>query len=224
MNCRPSPASVGLEIPVDPAAKRAPLFLPLHDEPHGHALHAARAQPGLHLLPEDRRERVAVETIENPAALLGPHEVLVHAGGVRQRLFHRVFGNLVEDDPADRHLWLQHLGQVPADRLPLAIGVGGQQHFRRLLQRGLEVGHLLLLVARHHVIGREVALDVDAEAAPLLVLDVLRDVGRRLGKVADVAVARLHPVLAAQEAPQRLCFRGGFDDHQRFSHVLAFAK
>ena len=34
------------------------------------------------------------------------------------------FGDLVEDDPLDRHLRLEDLLQVPADRLALAIGVG----------------------------------------------------------------------------------------------------
>ena len=80
-NSRPSPRQPRFEVPVDAGAERAPLFLALDDEPHGHALHAAGAQAGLHLLPEHRRQRVAVEPIEDAAALLGADEVLVDRRG-----------------------------------------------------------------------------------------------------------------------------------------------
>ena len=80
---------------------------------------------------------------------------------------HGVFGDLVEDDAADGNLRLEHLRQMPADRLAFAIRVGGQQQLRRVLERGLQVRDLLLLVAGNDVVRREVAVDVDAEPPPL---------------------------------------------------------
>lgn len=130
-----------------------------------------------------------------------------------ERFLDGVLGNLVEDDATDGNLRLEHLCQVPADRLAFAIRVGREQQFGRVLHRGLEMRDLLLLVVGDDVVRLEVVVDVDAEAAPLLLLDLLRHLGRRFGQIADVAVARLDPVLGTEEAPQRFRLRGRLDDH-----------
>ena len=98
-----------LEIPVDRRAERATLFLALDDQPDGDALHAAGAETRLHLLPEHRRQRVAVQPIEDAAAFLRADQVLVDVARVLERLVDGVFGDLVEDDAADRNLRLEHL-------------------------------------------------------------------------------------------------------------------
>ena len=48
-------------------------------------------------------------------------------------------------DPADRHLRLEDLLEVQADRLAFAVGVGRQQHFGRVLHRRAERGDVALL-------------------------------------------------------------------------------
>ena len=73
---------------------------------------------------------------------------------------------------------------------------------------------LLSLVGGDDVVGREVLIDIDAEAAPFLVLDLLRDLGGRLRKIADVTIARLDPVLVAEETAKNLRLGGRFDDDQ----------
>ena len=70
-------ANLRLEVPVARRAERHALFFALDDQADGDALHAAGAEAGLHLLPQHRRQRVAVEPIENAAALLRAHQVLV---------------------------------------------------------------------------------------------------------------------------------------------------
>ena len=207
-----------LEVPVDRRAERPALFLALDDQPDGDALDPPRAQARLHLLPEQRRQRVAVQPVENAAALLGANEVLVHHARVVERLFDGILGDFVEDDAPDGHLRLEHLRQVPADRFTLAVGVGGQQQLRGILHRSLQVRDLLLLVVRDDVVGREVAVDVHAEAPPLLLLDLLRDLGCGLRQIADVAVARLDPVFRPEETAQRLRLRRRLHDHERLSH------
>src|SRR2546430_7144889 len=66
------------EIPIRRGAKREALLLAIDDEADGDALDAAGAEPRLHFLPEYRRDRVAIETIEDAPALLRANEAFVH--------------------------------------------------------------------------------------------------------------------------------------------------
>ena len=90
--------------------------------------------------------------------------------------------------------------EMPADRLAFAIGVGRENQLRRIFHRGLERRDVLLLVGGDDVIGREVAVGIDAHPAPRLAFDLGRDFRGGLGQIADVTVARLDPVLVAEEA------------------------
>src|SRR4029078_8377320 len=83
---------------------------------------------------------------------------------------------------------------------------------------GLQFREIGLFVGRNDVIGSEVAVDVQAHAAPGLVLDPWRDLLGRLGQVADVANARHDGVAAPEEALQRPGFRRRLDNYQWFSH------
>jgi hypothetical protein len=121
----------------------------------------------------------------------------------------------VEDHPANRHLRLEHLAQVPGDRLALAILVGREQDLVGLLDVLAEGGDHLLLLRADHVEGREVVLDVDAEPRPRLPLVLGGDVGGPLGEVADVPDARLYGELGPEEARDRARLGGRLDDHER---------
>ncbi len=211
----------GFEVPVDRRAERAAFFLALDDQPNGHALHAPGAQTRLHLLPQHGRQRVAVQAVEDAPALLRANEVLVHVARVCERLLHGFFGDFVEDDAADRNLRLQHLREVPTDRLALAVRVRRQQQLRRFLDGDFQVRHLFLLVAGNDVVGREVLIDIDAEPSPVLLLYFLGDFGGRLRQITNMPEARLDPVLVAEEAAERLRLRGRLDDDERFSHYDA---
>ena len=139
--------------------------------------------------------------------------------GIVERLLHGFFRDFVKDDAANRNLRLQHLREMPADRLAFAIRVGGQQQLGRVLEGDLQVGHLFLLVAGNDVIGREVLIDVDTETSPVLLLDLFGNFSSRLRQIANVSEARLDPVFAAEEAAERLRLRGRLDDDKRFSHL-----
>ena len=58
------------DVPVLGGDELHPLALALDDEPRRHGLHAARGEPLHDLAPEDRRDLVAVETVEDAARLL----------------------------------------------------------------------------------------------------------------------------------------------------------
>ena len=115
----------GFEIPVAAAAEGPTGPLPLHQQAHRHRLHpTGRKSPG-HLLPEQRREGVAHQAIEDAAGLLGVHELHVEFAGALQGPADRLLGDLVEHHPLDGHLGGEQLQQVPADALPLAVLVRG---------------------------------------------------------------------------------------------------
>ena len=203
-----------LEVPVRRGAERHPLALPVDDQPGRDGLHAARGQAGHDLLPQHRGDLVAVEPVEDPAGLLRLDEVHVDVAGVVDRGVDRLRGDLVEHHPADRHLGLQLVEQVPRDGLALAVLVGGEEELGGVLEQPLELGHVGLLVPGDHVVGREVVVDVDAEPGPGLALDLGGHVRGALREVADVADRGLHDVAAAQVAGDRLRLGRRLDDDQ----------
>jgi hypothetical protein len=92
----------GFEIRVARRAEREPLLFAIDDQPDRDALDAAGAQAGLDLLPQHRRQRVAVEAIEMRRLLLRAHQVVVDVVRLPDRLVDGFLGDLVEDDPLDR--------------------------------------------------------------------------------------------------------------------------
>ena len=196
------------DVPVPAGTERPPLFLALDNQANRNALHSPRTEPRLDLLPEHRRQRVAVEPIEDAPTLLRTNQVFVDVTRMVERFLDGVFGDLVEDDASDRDSWLENLCQVPADRLAFAIGVGREQELRCVLDGTLEVRDLLSFVARHHVIGRKVLLNIDTESSPVLFLDLLRHIRGRLGQIANMTVARLDSYLLPRKRPRVFAFAG----------------
>ena len=130
-------------------------------------------------------------------------------GGADGRL-----GDLVEDHPADRHLGLERVEQVPGDGLALAVGVRGEQQLVDALERVAQLGDLALLLRRHDVERLELVVDVHAEPGPRLALVLGRDVRGAARQVADVADRRLDDVVLAQVRRDLLGLGGRLDDHQ----------
>ncbi len=170
------------------------------------------------LLPEHRRELVAVEAVEDAARLLGVDETPVELARVLDRLLDRRDGDLVEDHPLHGHPRREHLQQVPGDRLALAVLVGREVELARLVEEGAELAHLVLFLAGDDVERLEVVLDVDPEPRPRLRLVGRRDLGGRAREVADVPDRRLDQVTATEEARDRFRLGGRFDDNERLGH------
>ena len=85
--------------------------------------------------------------------------------------------------------------EVPGDRLALAILVRREQELVGVGEVLLELGDDLLLPGIDDVVRLEALVDVDAERAEALALR-LGDVRGAIGKVANVADARLDGVVA----------------------------
>ena len=210
----PGAVEQGLDVVVHRHPEPLPLLLALDDQAHRHALHPAGAQARAHLLPEDRRELVAVEAVQDAAALLGLDQLLVDGARVLQGVGDGAPGDLVERDAAHRDPGLEDLEQVPADGLPLPVLVGGEQQLVRVLQELLEFLDPLLAVGRDHVDGRELAVHVHGQTLPRLVAIAGRDLARLLRQVADMPVARGDLVLGAEELLDGSRLGGRLDDDQ----------
>ena len=181
-------AEVGFDGPVFLGDEGLDLALALHDEAHGHALHAPGGEAAPDLLPEEGREAVADQAVEHAAGLLGVDEVHVDLARVGYGGLYRAGGDLVELDAVDtagcRSPAPVDFAHVPGYGLALAVGVGGQVDGLGGLHALAQVLDGLALVAGHDVLGREAVLGVDAQGG--------------LGQVADVA----HAGLDGEVAPQ----------------------
>src|SRR5574341_985217 len=197
--------------PVLDRHERLDLPLPVHDQSHRDGLHAPRGKAALHLLPEQRRETVADEPIEDPAGLLRVDLAEVDLAGLGERGPDGALGDLVERDPVDALLVdVELLGEVPADRLPFPIRVGGDVERIDLLGCALQLVEDLLLAGRDDVFRLESLLRIHAEL--------------RLRQIAHVPHRGLDDVFRVQVLLDRLHLRGRFHHHQGpFGHYALLA-
>jgi len=66
-----------VEVPVLLGRKRLDLVFAVDDHARGHRLHAAGGEAPADLAPEQRRELVADDAVEDAARLLGVHQILI---------------------------------------------------------------------------------------------------------------------------------------------------
>ena len=201
------------DVPVGRRDESHALALAIDDETRRDRLHSSGREARHDLLPEHRRDLEPVEAVEDTTGLLGVDEALVDVAGLGERTLDRVLRDLVEDHAAHRDLRLQHLAEVPGDRLALAVLVRREQELVGLGELLLEVGDDSLLVRVDDVVRLELVLDVDAELAVLRAL-FLRDVRCALRQVADVTDAGLDGEAAAEVAGDRPRLGGGLDDDE----------
>ena len=187
------------------------LALPLHDEAHGHRLDATGGQARLDPLPQERRDLVADESIEDPPGLLGVEELHVDRPRVREGLEDGVPGDLGEGHALrTRGLHAQEGRHVERDGLPLTVVVGREDQVLVLLQGPLQVGHVPLRVLGDLVLHRETLIGVDPELGA--------------GQVPDVPIRSPDGIAVTQVLLDRLRLGGRFDDDERFGHLGCFLR
>ena len=138
-----------------------------------HRLNPAGAETPSNLVPQKGAELVAHQPVEYATSLLSVDHPLVDLPGLVECGQDRRPGNLVEREPADRALLGPQLpGQVPPDRLTLAVRVGRDVNVIDALGGVPELLDDLLASRNHVVYGREAPVDVDAKFALRQVSDV----------------------------------------------------
>ena len=99
------------------------------DQPQRDRLHPPGRAGARKLAPQHRREREPHQIVEGAARLVGVDEVVVEVARGGHRLQHRALGDFGEHHPLDgdavqQAAPLQHVQDVPRDRLALAVRVG----------------------------------------------------------------------------------------------------
>ena len=190
--------------------ERLYLALALDEEPQRDRLDAARGERAVvgarDVLPEERRDLVADDAVEDPARLLRVDERHVDVARLCDGLENGVLRDLVVGDAVERLLagdGLEHFLEVPRDRLSFAVGIACEIDFARRLDGGLEFRDDLLLAFRDFVLRRErpalVARLVDPYRAVLL------------REIADVADGTLDRELRPEILAYRLRLGGRLD-------------
>ena len=123
------------QVPVGRRHVLHPLPLSLHDQPHGHALHAARGQTGPDFLPQQLGNVVTVEPIQNAAGLLRTDQPFVDFARMLEALLDGGPSDFVKHQAVHRHLGFQQLAQMPTDGFSLPVFVGRQIEVLGLLER-----------------------------------------------------------------------------------------
>ena len=182
-----------LDVPVAGGDEGDPLPLALDDQAHRRALYPTGRQAAIDPPPQHRRDLVAVQAVEDPPGLGGVDEAVVDAPWVAHGVIDRRRRDLVEDHPLDRHLRLEVLEEVPADRLTLAVLVRREVQLAGVLQRGTQLLDHLGAAFGELVRRLEPVVDVDGQS-----------LGRQIG---DVAHRGAHVVGVAEELGDRLGLR-----------------
>ena len=199
-----------VEIPVRRRVECHPLAFALDHEPGGDTLHAAGRAGAADAPPEHGRDLVAHEPVEDAPTFLRLDELHVQLARIRDGFLDGLLGDLVEHHAFDREarLRLQHLEEMPRDRLALAILIRREVELVGILERLAQAADHLRLVRRDLVLRLEVVVHVDREALA--------------GQVTDVAHAGHDRVVATEEATDRVGFGLGFDDDEGLGHGARF--
>ena len=192
----------GGDAPIFLGLEQLDLALAIDDEAQRDGLDAARRLGAGQLTPQHRREGEADQIIERAAGAIGVDQIVVELARLLHRLGHRRLGDGVEGDALDllrqRAALLQHLLDVPGNRLAFAVRVGGEDQgvgLLRLVGDRLELPRLVGIGLPLH---REAGVRIDRAV-----------LGRQ---IADVAVGGEHAVTAAKIFLDGLRLGGRFDD------------
>src|SRR5262249_12934522 len=131
------------------------LSLSFHDDPQSHRLDTPRGESAPDLFPQEVRDFVAHQTVDDAAGLLRVDEPAVDLSGLLDRGKHRLLGDLVEADALENGSLgggLLSLLEVPGDRFAFPIGVSGEIDRVGALGGAGELGQRLLF-AREDLVG-----------------------------------------------------------------------
>ncbi len=158
-------------------------------------MHAPGRKSRFDFFPKHRRKFETHDAVEHTTRLLGIHQVDVDVARILYSMENSILCDFVEDDSLGGfRLKLQHLIQVPGYSLPLAVLIGSEPHHLCLLSFLLKLRHKGLLVIGNLIFRHETVIHVDAEIL--------------LPQIADMAVARHHGEVRAEELSDGFRFRG----------------
>ena len=142
------------------------LIFALADEAQRHGLHAADTLRAADLLAHHRTALEANQPVEDATRLLCIHPIHINLFRIIESREDRGFGDFVVRHAVEvflRHVFLEHLEQVPCNRFPLTVGVGGKVYVFALLGFRLKLLQHLLTARCCNVFRLEVLFDIHAQ-------------------------------------------------------------
>ena len=135
--------------------------LTLNDQAHGNRLNPASRQAPGNLGPEQRRNHVTHNAIQEPARLLGIYPVVIQLTGVLERFLDGPLGNFVEHHAAILfRLAANGLLKVPGDGFPFPVQIRCQIDVVGVLGQALELADDLFLTGQDLVTGAPVVIGI----------------------------------------------------------------
>ena len=194
-------AQFGLNGPVFLGHEFPDLVFALHDYSQGHGLDAPGREPTSDLLPEERADFVADQSVQNAPGLLGIDQIHVDLTRVLEGVLDGFFGDFVEFHAVSRRaLQLGGLDEMPGDGFAFPVRVGGQIYRRSLRGRVFDFLNDGLLALGHDIPGDYPLGQRDAQGL--------------LRQIAHVSHGRLDGVLASHDLAQRSGLRRGFNNNE----------
>ena len=152
-----------LDRPVFLGHKRADLVFPVHNQTGRDALHAARGQAALDLAPQEGRQLVAHNAVEDAARLLCVDQIDVNISRMLDPVFDRRLCNLVERHALGILVFqLEQLFDMPRDRLALAVRVGCEINEIAFTDLAANLFDDFIFPLDRHIFRLEIMLDIDA--------------------------------------------------------------
>ena len=153
-----------INAPVFLRLKCLDLLLAVHDQTHGNRLHTSGRQSALDLLPKERAELIADQTIQDAPCLLRIHQINVDLVRIRHARLHAGLGDLVERHAVIRiHVQVQHLCQMPRNRFSLAVRVRCKVNGIAFLRPLLEILDDVLLALHVEIVRCKTVFYIDSE-------------------------------------------------------------
>ena len=152
-----------LDRPVFLGHKRADLVFAVHHQAGRNALHAAGAQPTLDLAPQEGRQFVTHNAVQNAARLLRIDQIDVNVARVLDPVLDRGFGDLVKGDTLGVLIFqLEQLLDMPGDGFALAVRVGCEVDEVALADLAADLLDDFIFSFDRRVFRFEIVLNIDA--------------------------------------------------------------
>ena len=234
-------AEVGVDFPVFFRDERTDLALTLNHQLDRYRLHTAGGQATGDLRPQQWRDHVADDAVEEATGLLGVDTVNVQLARLGEGFLNGFLGDFVEHHAlVAAVITADGFAQVPGNGFPFAVQVRREIDGVSIFGEPAQLFDDLFLARKDFVLGLPAMVRVHTHARNQLLARFffrreyrtfarggLAALGGRLlagasrtagGQVSDMADTRLHHVLVAQVLVDGLGLSRGFHNDQRFAH------
>ena len=191
--------------------KRPNFPFAVNNQPQRNRLHTPGGNSATNLIPQQRRNLVTDQPIQNASRLLRINQIAIDFARMLERFLHGTLRNFVEGNALNGRAFLLLLGFLPAKQIPaqllrqmrsnrltFAIRVRRQVDVVHAQRHLFQLGQDFLFAGNDDVFGLEIVLDIDTQ--------------RALGQIFDVTERSLNLEAFAQIFLNGLRLRWRFDN------------